>query len=158
MSFIIGYERLVVVGEKIIMAKQLKTIVKLQLIGGQATAAPPVGPALGQHGLAIGEFVSKFNDQTRGQPGVVLPVEIKVYQDRSYDFKVKTPATAYLIKSAAGVAKGAATPPRQKVGKISQDKLAEIAQTKLPDLNTTDINQAIKIVAGAARSMGIDVE
>lgn len=140
------------------MAKKIKTVIKLQIPGGQATPAPPVGPALGQHGLNIGEFVTKFNEQTKDQPGILLPVEIKVYEDRSYDFRVKTPAASFLLKKAAGVEKGSGLVPREKVGKVTKDQIREIAEKKMPDLNADTIEQAIKIVEGTARSMGITVE
>lgn len=140
------------------MAKKLKTIIKVQVIGGQATPAPPVGPALGQHGLNIGEFVAKFNEQTKAQQGMQLPVEIRVYEDRSYDFKVKTPAASFLLKKAAGVEKGSGAQLKEKVGKVSKQQVREIAELKMPDLNADTVEQAMKIIEGTARSMGITVE
>jgi large subunit ribosomal protein L11 len=139
------------------MARKIKTTIKLQIPGGQATPAPPVGPALGQHGLNIAEFNQKFNEQTRDQPGVVLTVVITVYEDRTFDFKIKTPPAAYLIKQALKLEKGAKTAVREKVGKISQAQIKEIAKVKMADLNARTIEQAAKIIEGTARSMGVDV-
>lgn len=139
------------------MAKKIKTILKLQIPAGQANPAPPIGPALGQHGLNIGEFCKKFNDQTKDQIGSVLPVEMTIYEDRSYDFKIKTPLTSELIKKAVGIEKGSGEPLQKKVAKISRVKIREIAKTKLPDLNTDDVEQAAKIVEGTARQMGVKV-
>ncbi len=140
------------------MAKKIKTILKLQIPAGQANPAPPVGPALGQHGLNIAEFCKKFNDQTQNQVGNVIPVEITVYEDRTYFFVLKTPLTADLLKKAAGIEKGSGEPMQKKVGKITKAKIKEIAKIKLPDLNTDDLNQAVKIIEGTARQMGIEVE
>lgn len=140
------------------MPKKLKTIVKVQVPGGQATPAPPVGPALGQHGINIGEFVAKFNEQTKDQQGVELPVEIKIYEDRSFDFRVKTPAASFLLKKAAGIEKGSGTPLKEKIGKVTKQQVREIAEKKMVDLNADTVDQAAKIIAGTARSMGIQVE
>jgi large subunit ribosomal protein L11 len=139
------------------MAKKVLTLIKLQVPGGQANPAPPVGPALGQHGVNIMEFTKAFNAQTEDQAGRIIPVEITVYEDRSFTFVTKTPPAAVLIKEAAGVDKGSPEPHREKVGRITQDQVREIAQTKLPDLNARDLDQAAKIVAGTARSMGVEV-
>lgn len=140
------------------MAKQIKAKIKLQITGGEATPAPPVGPALGQHGLNIVEFTQKFNQQTQAQKGMVLPVEITVFEDRTMSFKIKTPATSFLIKQAAKVEKGSGSPKKEKVGKISKAEVRRIAETKLPDLNAASVEAAERIVAGTARSMGIEVE
>ncbi|HNW09346.1 MAG TPA: 50S ribosomal protein L11 [bacterium] len=140
------------------MAKKIKTIIKLQIPGGQANPAPPVGPALGQHGLNIAEFCQKFNDKTKDKPGDIIPAEITVYEDRSYDFILKTPPAAELIKKITGVKKGSGKPLKEKVGKITRAQLEEIAKIKMPDLNTTDLDAACKIIAGTARQMGIELE
>lgn len=140
------------------MAKAIKTIIKLQIQAGQANPAPPVGPALGQHGLNIGEFCNKFNESTKDKTGDIIPVEITVYADRTYDFKLKTPPASDLLKKAAKIEKGSGDVPRTKVGKITRVKLREIAEKKLEDLNTDDIEQAMKTVEGTARSMGIEIE
>jgi len=140
------------------MAKKVLTEIKLQAVGGQASPAPPVGPALGQHGINIMEFCKSFNAQTQDQSGTVLPVVITVYEDRSFTFVVKTPPAAVLIKQAAGIEKGSGEPHREKVARISQAQVREIAERKLPDLNAHDIDQAAKIIAGTARSMGVEVE
>ncbi len=140
------------------MAKKIKTIVKLQLPAGQATPAPPVGPALGQHGLNLGEFCAKFNDATKDKIGDVIPVEITIYEDRTYSLKFKTPPAADLLRKAAGVEKGAANPLKDKVGAVTRAQIREIAQKKMADLNANDIDAAMKIVEGTARSMGIKVE
>ena len=140
------------------MAKPIKTKLKLQLPAGQATPAPPVGPALGQHGLNLAEFVSKFNDGTRDKIGSIIPVEITVYEDRTFDLVFKPPPAADLLRKAAGVAKGAANPLKEKVGKVTKDQVREIAKTKMSDLNANDEEQAMKIIEGTARSMGIKVE
>ena len=138
--------------------KEVVGEIKLQVDAGQATPAPPVGPALGQHGLPIGEFVQKFNDRTKDQMGTILPVVISVYADRSFDFIVKTPPAAVLIKKAANIAQGSGTPNTEKVGSISQDAVREIATLKMPDLNARDVEAGMNIIAGTARSMGIQVE
>ena len=140
------------------MAKKIKTVIKLQVIGGKANPAPPVGPALGQHGLNIQEFCTKFNDATKDKMGDVVPVEITVYEDRTFDFIMKTPPAAELLKKAAGVSKGAGNPLKDKVGKVSKDQVKEIAKQKMVDLNANDIEGASKIIEGTARSMGIRVE
>lgn len=141
-----------------IMAKKIKTIVKLQVTGGKANPAPPVGPALGQHGVAIQEFCTRFNDATRDKMGEVVPVEITVYEDRSFDFIMKTSPAAELLKKAAGIGKGAANPLKDKVGKVTKGQIKEIAEAKMADLNANDVEGAMKIVEGTARSMGIKVE
>lgn len=139
------------------MAKKLITQVKLQIPGGAATPAPPVGPALGQHGLNIANFVKQFNDATQNRRGETVPVIINVYEDRSFDFIMKVAPASGLIAKAAGIAKGSGKPLTEKVGKITKAQLREIAEKKLPDLNTTDIEAAMKIIAGTARQMGVDV-
>lgn len=138
--------------------KKVMTILKLQLPAGQATPAPPVGPALGQHGVNIGEFVRQYNERTSKQVGTVIPVEITVYADRSYDFVTKTPPAAVLIRKAAGIEKGSAEPNRNKVAKISRKQVKEIAETKMADLSANDVDAAMKIIEGTARSMGVTVE
>ena len=140
------------------MPKQIKTIIKLQLPAGQATPAPPVGPALGQHGLNLVNFCSKFNAGTQDKIGDIIPVEITVYEDRTYDLKFKTPPASDLLRKAAGVPKGAANPLKEKVGKISREQLREIAKKKMIDLNANSEEEAMKIIEGTARSMGIKVE
>ena len=139
------------------MAKKVLTQIKLQAVGGQASPAPPVGPALGQHGINIMEFCKAFNAQTQSDLGTVIPVVITVYEDRSFTFITKTPPAAVLIKQAIGLAKGSGEPNRDKVGKISQSQLRAIAEKKMPDLNANDVDAAIKIIAGTARSMGVEV-
>jgi large subunit ribosomal protein L11 len=139
------------------MAKKVLTLIKLQVPGGQANPAPPVGPALGQHGVNIMEFTKTFNAQTQDQAGRIIPVEITVFEDRSFTFITKTPPAASLIKEAAAIDKGSPEPHREKVGSITQAQVREIAQTKMPDLNARDLDQAAKIVAGTARSMGVEV-
>ncbi|MEU4340406.1 50S ribosomal protein L11 [Nocardia sp. NPDC023852] len=138
--------------------KKLAGIIKLQIQAGQANPAPPVGPALGQHGVNIMEFCKAYNAATESQRGNVIPVEISVYEDRSFDFKLKTPPAAKLLLKAAGVQKGSAEPHRLKVAKVTMDQVREIAKTKQEDLNANDVEQAAKIIAGTARSMGITVE
>jgi large subunit ribosomal protein L11 len=138
--------------------KKVSAVIKLQIKAGQATPAPPIGPALGQHGVNIMEFCKAYNAQTEAQRGNVIPVEITVYEDRSFTFVTKTPPAAELIKKAAGVPKGSGEPHKTKVGRLSAAQVREIAQTKLEDLNATDVDQAAKIIAGTARSMGITVE
>src|SRR3984893_7199283 len=140
------------------MAKKVLTTIKLQANGGQASPAPPVGPALGQHGINIVEFCKEFNAQTQRETGTVIPVVITVYEDRSFTFVTKTPPAAVLIKQAAGLDKGSGEPHRNKVGSISEAQLREIAEKKLPDLNAHDVDQAAKIIAGTARSMGVEVK
>ena len=137
--------------------KKLSAVIKLQISAGAATPAPPVGPALGQHGVNIMEFVKAYNAATESQRGNVVPVEISVYEDRSFTFVTKTPPAARLILKAAGLDKGSAVPHKTKVGSLSREQVREIATTKLPDLNATDVDAAEKIIAGTARSMGIVV-
>jgi len=137
--------------------KKLTAVIKLQIKAGAATPAPPVGPALGQHGVNIMEFCKQYNAQTEGSRGQIVPVEISVFEDRSFTFITKTPPAARLILAAAGVEKGSGEPHKTKVAKITRDQVREIAQTKLPDLNANDLDAAEKIVAGTARSMGITV-
>ncbi|AJW42834.1 50S ribosomal protein L11 [Rhodococcus fascians] len=138
--------------------KKLAGIIKLQIQAGAANPAPPVGPALGQHGVNIMEFCKAYNAATESQRGNVVPVEISVYEDRTFDFKLKTPPAAKLLLKAAGVAKGSGEPHKTKVAKVTMDQVREIAKTKQEDLNANDIDQAAKIIAGTARSMGITVE
>jgi large subunit ribosomal protein L11 len=140
------------------MAKKIITIIKLQIPGGQANPAPPVGPALGQHGVNIVEFTKAFNAQTAAENGRITPVEITVYEDRSFTFITKTPPAAVLIKEALNLQSGSAEPNRNKVGKLSQAQLRSIAETKMEDLNAHEVGQAMKIIAGTARSMGVEVE
>jgi large subunit ribosomal protein L11 len=139
------------------MAKKVMAVVKLQCPAGKATPAPPVGPALGQYGINIMEFVKTYNERTASQVGTVIPVEITIFEDRSFTFVTKTPPAAELLKKAANVPKGSGTNKRQKVGRVTQDQLREIAQMKIQDLNANDIEGAMKIIAGTARSMGIEV-
>ncbi|HZO36641.1 MAG TPA: 50S ribosomal protein L11 [Solirubrobacteraceae bacterium] len=140
------------------MAKKVLTTIKLQAAGGQASPAPPVGPALGQHGINIMEFCKAFNAQTQQDAGTTIPVVITVYEDRSFTFITKTPPAAVLIKQAINLAKGSGEPHKNKVGKISQSQLRAIAEKKLDDLNANDVDAAVKIIAGTARSMGVEVE
>ncbi len=137
--------------------KEIKAKVKLQCPGGQATPAPPVGPALGQHGVNIGQFVKQFNDQTKDKPGLVIPVEITVFTDRSFTFICKSPPASVLLAKAAQVAKGSAVPNRDKVGKVTKQQVADIAKMKMNDLNAFSEDAAARMVAGTARSMGIEV-
>jgi large subunit ribosomal protein L11 len=139
------------------MAKKVLTQIKLQAPAGQASPAPPVGPALGQHGVNIMEFVKAFNAQTQGDAGTVIPVVITVYEDRSFTFVTKSPPAAVLIKQALSLEKGSSEPNRDKVGRITQDQLRQIAERKMGDLNANDVEAAAKIVAGTARSMGVEV-
>jgi large subunit ribosomal protein L11 len=139
------------------MAKKVLTTIKLQAPGGQASPAPPVGPALGQHGINIMEFVKAFNAQTASDNGTTIPVVITVYEDRSFTFVTKTPPAAVLIRQALGLEKGSAEPHKTKVGTLSQAQVREIAEKKLQDLNAHDVDQAAKIIAGTARSMGVEV-
>jgi large subunit ribosomal protein L11 len=140
------------------MTKKIKAIVKLQIPAGQATPAPPVGPALAPQGLNIGEFCQKFNELTKNQMGWTLPVEVTIYEDRTYDLKIKQPPTSELLKKAAGIEKGSGEPNRTKVGKITKAQLREIAERKMADLNTDNIEKAMKIVEGTAKNMGIVIE
>lgn len=139
------------------MAKQVVADIKVQIPGGQATPAPPVGTALGPHGVNIGQFVQQFNDRTKDLAGTIVPAVITVYNDRSFDFIVKSPPAAVLLKQAAQIAKGSGNPKAEKVGMVSQSQLREIAKTKFEDLNAPDLEQATKIIAGTARSIGLEV-
>jgi len=140
------------------MAKKIKTIVKLQIPAGKATPAQPIGPALGQHGINIGEFVSRFNEATKDKGDDIIPAEITIYEDRSFDFKLKTPPASDLLRKAAGIEKGSGKNVATKVGKITRAQLRSIAEKKMADLNANDIEAAEKIIAGTARSMGIEIE
>jgi len=140
------------------MAKKIKIIIKLQIPGGQATPAPPVGPALAQHGLNIMEFCKSFNEATKNRVGSTVPVEITVYENRTYDFKLKQPPASELLKKAAGIEKGSGTPNKTKVAKITRAQLREIAEKKMQDLNADDIEAAMRIIEGTARNMGITIE
>jgi large subunit ribosomal protein L11 len=139
------------------MAKKVTGFIKLQVKAAAANPAPPVGPALGQHGVNIMEFCKQFNARTQGQPGMIIPVEITVYADRSFTFITKTPPAAVLLKKAAGLEKGSVSQKRQKVGTVTRNQLREIAETKMPDLNAADIDGAMAMIAGTARSMGIEI-
>jgi large subunit ribosomal protein L11 len=140
------------------MAKKAVGFIKLQLPAGAATPAPPVGPALGQHGVNIMQFVKAYNEQTAAQSGTIIPVEITVYQDRSFTFITKTPPAAALLKKAAGLDKGSGNPLKEKKGSVSEAQLRELAELKMPDLNANDVEGAMKILAGTARSMGIEIK
>jgi len=140
------------------MARKVLTMIKLQIPAGAANPAPPVGPALGQHGVNIMEFCKAFNAQTQQDAGTIIPVEITVYEDRSFAFITKTPPAAVLIKEAAGIDRGSGEPNREKVGRITHDQVRRIAARKMPDLNANDLDAASRIVAGTARSMGVEVE
>jgi large subunit ribosomal protein L11 len=140
------------------MAKKVLTLIKLQIPAGAANPAPPVGPALGQHGVNIMDFCKAFNAQTEQDRGTIIPVEITVYEDRSFEFITKTPPAAVLIREALGIPKGSGEPNREKVGTISAAQVRAIAERKMPDLNANDLDAASKIIAGTARSMGVDVE
>jgi large subunit ribosomal protein L11 len=139
------------------MAKEVVVKIKLQAPGGKATPAPPIGPALGQHGVNIGQFVSQFNEKTRDLNGTTVPVVITVFKDKSFTFEVKSPPAAVLLKQAAEIAKGSGVPNKEKVGKVSAEQVRKIAEAKFKDLNAYDIDQAEKIIRGTARSMGVDV-
>jgi len=139
------------------MAKTIKTLLTLQIAAGQANPAPPVGPALGQHGLNIQEFCTRFNEATKDKMGEIIPVEITVYIDRTFDLKFKEPPVSDLLRRAAGVEKGSGNPLKEKIGKVTKKQVEEIAQRKMPDLNTQDLDAAMKMVAGTARSMGIEI-
>jgi len=139
------------------MPKKINVIVKLQIEAAKANPAPPIGPALAPHGINIAEFCQRFNDMTKEQAGSKIPVEVIVYEDRSYDLKLKQPLASELLKKAAGIEKGSGTPNKAKVAKISKAQLREIAQKKMPDLNTTDIDRAMKIIEGTAKNMGIEI-
>ncbi len=140
------------------MAKEADTKIKLQIPGGQATPAPPVGPALGQHGVNIGQFVTQFNEKTKDLQGTITPVEISVFKDKSFTFILKSPPAAVLLKKAAGIAKGSSEPNRDKIGTVTKSQVEEIAKVKLPDLNAKNLDMAGKIIEGTARSMGLKVE
>jgi 50S ribosomal protein L11 len=137
--------------------KVVSAVVKVQITGGQATPAPPVGTALGPHGVNIGQFVQQFNEKTRDMAGTTVPVIITIYNDRSFDFILKSPPAAVLLKQAAQVAKGAGNPRKEKVGTVTQAQIREIAQRKFADLNSSSLDQAVKVIAGTARSMGIAI-
>ena len=139
------------------MAKKVVGQIKLQLPGGQATPAPPVGPALGQHGLNIMDFCKAFNARTQGQQGIIIPTIITVYADRTYSFITKTPPASFLLRRAAGIEKGSGEPNRVKVAKLTMSQVEEIAKTKMPDLNTESLDAAIQIILGTARSMGVEI-
>ena len=136
--------------------KKVQNTVKVQISAGKATPAPPVGPALAQYGINISEFCQRFNDATKEQMGFTIPVEVSIYEDRTYDFKVKSPLASELIKKAIGIEKGSGTPNKTKVGKITRAQLEEVAKKKMPDLNTKDIKKAVKILEGTAKNMGIE--
>ena len=140
------------------MAKEVAVRIKLQASGGQATPAPPIGPALGQHGINIGQFVSQFNERTKDLNGMTVPVVISLYKDKSFDFIVKSPPAAVLLKQEAGLAKGSGEPNKEKVGKVTSAQVRKIAERKFEDLNAYDVEQAMKIIEGTARSMGIEIE
>jgi len=139
------------------MAKKIKAIVKLQIPAGKATPAPPVGPALGQHGVNIMAFVKEYNERTAAQAGSIVPVEITIYEDRSFTFVLKTPPVSDLIKKELGIESGSANPKRDKVGRLTREQVRRIAEVKMKDLNTTDIEAAMRMVEGTARSMGVEV-
>ncbi len=139
------------------MAKPIKTIIKLQIPAGQANPAPPVGPALGQHGVNIQQFCQQFNEATKERAGEIVPAEITIYEDRTFEFKLKTPPASDLLRKAAGIEKGSGDPLKNKVGKVTKAQIKEIAEKKMIDLNANDVEAAMKIIEGTARSMGIDV-
>lgn len=140
------------------MMKKIKIILKLQIPAGKANPAPPIGPALGQHGINIGDFVNKFNEATKEMSNDIIPVEVTVYEDRSFDFKLKTPPASDLLRKAAGIEKGSGDPLVKKVGKVTKQQIREIAERKMEDLNANDIESAMKIIEGTARSMGIEIK
>ena len=140
------------------MAKEVKAVIKLQILAGQATPAPPIGPSLAQHGINIAEFCQRFNAQTENQKGWLIPVEIKVFEDRSYEFKLKQPPVSELLKKTIGIEKGSGEPNRTKVGSITKSQLKEIAQRKMEDLNADDLEKAVKIIEGTAKNMGIEIK
>lgn len=140
------------------MAKEIDSIVKVQVTGGQATAGPPIGTALGPKGINLGQFVQQVNEATKDKQGQTIPVEITIYTDRSFEFKLKTPPAAYLLRVAAGIQKGSGEPHKKKVGSVTKDQVKEIAEQKMEDLNANDVEAAMNIIAGTARSMGIDVK
>ncbi|KKQ56699.1 MAG: 50S ribosomal protein L11 [Parcubacteria group bacterium GW2011_GWA2_38_13] len=139
------------------MAKKIKTIIKLQISGGAANPAPPVGPALGQHGLNIADFCAKFNDRTKDKRGDIIPVEITVFEDRTFTFILKTPPVAELLKKAAGITKGSGDPLKKKVGKVTSKQIEDIAKIKMPDLNAKNMEGACSMIRGTARQMGLEV-
>lgn len=138
--------------------KPILTYIKLQIQAGKANPAPPVGPALGQYGVNIMDFCRSFNEKTKAQGDIFIPVRITVYKDRSFTFELKTPLTASLLKTAAGIEKGSGEPNKRKVGKLKREDLVKIARTKLPDLNAYDVDSAVKIIEGTARNMGLEIE
>jgi len=138
--------------------KKVKVVIKLQIPAGKASPAPPIGPTLGQHGLNIAEFCQKFNEETRNKAGDIIPVEITIFEDRTFEFKLKTPPVASLLKKAAGIEKASREASREKVGKVTREQIEEIVKIKMKDLNTDDIEKAKKIIEGTAKSMGIVVE
>ncbi len=140
------------------MAKKIKAIVKVQIPAGKATPAPPVGPSLAQHGINLGEFCSKFNEASRAQEGFTLPVEVTIFEDRTFTFKLKQPPASELIKKALGIEKGSGQPNKTKVAKITQAQIKEIAQKKMPDLNADSVEAAMKIIEGTAKNMGVEIE
>lgn len=140
------------------MAKKIKKIVKINIQAGKATPAPPIGPVLAQHGVNIGEFCQRFNDATKEQQGFTVPAEVTIYDDRTFEFKLKTPLASELLRKAAAIEKGSGEPNRKKVGKITKKQIREIAQKKIQDLNTSDIEQAMKMIEGTAKNMGLTVE
>jgi len=140
------------------MAKKVKVVLKLQIAAGKANPAPPIGPALGQHGVSIQEFCAKFNEATKSMGSDIIPAEITIYEDRSFTFKLKTPPASDLLRKAAGIEKGSGVPNKQKVGKITKADLRKIAERKMEDLNAVDIESAERTIAGTARSMGIEIE
>ncbi len=140
------------------MAKKIKTIVKLQVTGGQVTAQPPVGTALGPHGINLQQFVQQVNEATKDKIGQTIPVEVTIYEDRSFDFKLRTPPAAYLLRVAAGIEKGSGVPNKNKVGSVTKDQVRQIAEQKMADLNANDVEGAMKVIEGTARSMGIEVK
>ena len=140
------------------MAKKIKTQIKIYCPGGQANPAPPVGPALGQHGIPIMDFCKQFNERTKDRPGLILPVVISQYEDRTFSFIIKSPPASVLLKKAAGLAKASGNPKAEKVGKVTLEQVKEIAKIKMEDLNATDMDGAVKVIKGSARSMGIVVE
>ena len=141
-----------------VVKKKIQALVKLQIVGGKANPAPPVGPALGQHGVNIMEFCKQFNERTKSQEGTVIPVVLTVYADRSFDFILKTPPASVMLKQAAGVEKGSNQPNKNKVAVLSRSKVMEIAKVKMPDLNANNIEMAMRTIEGTARSMGIDIK
>ena len=140
------------------MAKKIKTLVKLQISAGQASPAPPIGPALGQHGINIVQFCKSFNERTKGKEGMIIPAVVTIYEDRSFSYILKSPPASALLKKAAGIAKASGVPNKEKVGKVKRKDVEEIARLKLVDLNTKDLTKAMKIIEGTARSMGIEIE